>query len=114
MIVFKTVRENLTTLGSELYQPGRHLRYQLGRMKFLIVQFLNFVSFILYAFYGANDFPEYINTIFLSSIQLFAFLSAFNCIWNAENMHKLLNKIEETIIESKRSVALIRGFFYIF
>lgn len=102
MIFFEIIRENLTTLGVGLSQPSIHLLFQIGRIRIVFVLLVNFFSFTLYALYEANDFAEYINSIFTSSILLFALLVASNCIWNTEHFHRLLNNIERTIKTSKR------------
>lgn len=102
MILFARVRENLTTLGIAMYQPGLHISSQLGEMKFLILIFFNFWSYIIYAFHEAYDFMDLVNTVFA----LLAFFSVFNFTWNAKHIYELLNNIEETIKARKR-VALV-------
>lgn len=101
MIVFEGVRKNLAMLGCRPHQLDRHFLSNFGRIKVLSLNLLNFILYTLYAVYEANEFLEYINTIFLSSIQLLAFLSVSNCIWNAKDIHKLLDNIEKTINASK-------------
>lgn len=104
MILFKTIRENFSTLGIGIFHPACPVLLQLERIKVLIALFLNFLSVILYVFYGASDFLEVVSTIFLASIQLLSFLSVFNFIWDAKRIYNLLNNIEETIEPSKKRV----------
>lgn len=101
MIVFKRIHENFAALGIGIHQPGHHILSQHGGMKILILLILNFFSYILYAVDGADDFLELISTIFLASINLLAFLTLLNSIWDANRIYKLLNNIDETIQTSK-------------
>lgn len=104
MIVFESVRENISVLGIFLQQPNRHLLSNLGRIKVPILNLLNFISFTIYAFHGADDFLEYINTIFLASIQFLEFLAVSYCVLNTKKIWNLLDNIEQTINTSKMKV----------
>lgn len=84
MIVFKTVREHFTMLGAGLYQPDRHFLFNFARIKVLLLILLNFISYALYAFSGADNFLEYINTVFLASVNVLVSSIVSYCIWKTE------------------------------
>lgn len=104
MILFKTVRGNLRLMGIYLIQSDSYLLSSLGWMKILIFHLLDFTLYMIYAFHGADDFLAYINTIFLASIQFYAFFTVADNGRNTKKIYNLLDKIEAIINASKKRV----------
>lgn len=102
MNTFDKARTKLNMIGVVLYHPKQKYLFYSGKMKTLVPMIFGFISLAIYLFDGANNFKEYINTIFFLSVQSTCILAVTHCIWNSNSIYGLLADFENTIDSSKK------------
>lgn len=97
MITFETGRKKLAMMGVVLYHPEQKYQFISQKITIFFLMISSFVSLIFYIAFEADNLQDYMNTIFLLSIQIISSLTASNCIWNTVEIYRILNNFENIV-----------------
>lgn len=101
MISHAPARERLAMMGVVIYQPEQKYQFILEKAKILSLMISSFISLSLYLLYCVDSLEDYIQAIFLLSVQIITTFADTYCILNTNRIYRILNNLEDIIDASK-------------
>lgn len=98
MKFFKSIKQHFAIVGINSFQSIQKRRFN-SRNVFVIS--INLTQAILYVFYEATSFREYVMSVFVFSTLIVVNIAFPAFIWKMPKVFELMNNFEKTINKSK-------------